>query len=350
MKLTLNAIKKMAEDKFGALETGEFYDIADLNIKIETKTGFQLIKKFIVKSGTNALFTFENGAAVSVQTAHFFMTPTGKQFASELKVGDEVNTVDGVTKIAAIAVGQETEFYDIEVDSAEHTFLSADGIEHHNTGKTQNVEDELHAAGKSDGNGYVKITGSASTSGIYRLMFQNRKEIMLFDDSDGALADQDSRNLFKAASDTKKIRKISWQKSGGGYVDADDYDYENPDQDKLPRTFEFTGKIIFISNLPLSKLDPDGALRTRGFVVNIDPTNQEIFDFMAKICGKIGLDVDYKLGMDQRIQVVDWLRQKKIQEKTANLRSLVRGLNIFAGTLAASGSVEEARKFIIRFA
>ncbi len=39
--------------------------------------------------------------------------------------------------------------------------------------------------------------------------------------------------------------------------DGEESDYG----DTLPRYFDFTGKIIFISNLPLDKLDPDGALR-----------------------------------------------------------------------------------------
>lgn len=219
------------------------------------------------------------------------------------------------------------------------------------TGKTQNVEDELHAAGKTDGNGYYKVTGSASTAGIYRVMFQNRKNILLFDDSDGALADQDSRNLFKAASDTKKVRKISWQKGGKNYVDADAYNWdEEGEQDELPRSFEFTGKIIFISNLSLNKLDPDGALRTRGYVLNIDPTNAEIYEFMEKIAPKINLDVDYDLSNEERIEVVEILRARRLPEKTANLRTLVRALNTRAGVEMMGGSSDEWKKFALRFA
>jgi hypothetical protein len=219
------------------------------------------------------------------------------------------------------------------------------------TGKTQNVEDELHAAGKTDGDGFFKVTGSASTAGIYRILFQNRKEILLFDDSDGALADQDSRNLFKAASDTKRVRKISWQKGGKAYVDPDDYDWENEgEQDELPRSFEFTGKIIFISNLPLNKLDPDGALRTRGYVLNVDPFDYELIDFMRKIANKIPLDVDYKLSEQDRLEVVDIIAKRGTStSKLLNLRMLVRGLNTRAGVEKSGGSTEEWKKFVLRF-
>lgn len=220
-------------------------------------------------------------------------------------------------------------------------------------GKTQTVEEELHKRGLSDGEGYFKITGSASTAGIYRVLYEHRKHILLFDDSDGALADQDSRNLFKAASDTKKVRKIAWMKAGKNYVDPADMPEEDEDgeggpSDVLPRYFDFTGKIIFISNLKLDKLDPDGALRTRGYVVNIDPTDEEVYKYMGKIVDKIVLDVDYTLTSKQRQQVIDILKTRRQKEGTVNLRSLVRGLNTMAGILAGGGTGWE--QMVLRYA
>jgi hypothetical protein len=218
------------------------------------------------------------------------------------------------------------------------------------TGKTQNVEDMLHGAGKSDGDGYFKITGSATPVGIYRILYAHRNDIILFDDSDSALADQEGRNLFKAASDTKKTRKISWMKGGKNFVDPADFDEDDEDSDTLPRYFEFTGKIIFISNLALNKLDPDGALRTRGYVINVDPTNEEIYDFMVKIADKIPLDVNHPLNQQERAEVVDVLRSRKIADKSANLRTLVRALNTRAGVEQQGGTKEEWVKFVKMFA
>lgn len=217
------------------------------------------------------------------------------------------------------------------------------------TGKTQTIEDMLHAAGKTDGEGYFKITGSATPVGIYRILYTHRKDIVLFDDSDSALNDQEGRNLFKAAADTKKVRKISWMKGGKNFVDPSEFD-EDADDDTLPRHFEFTGKIIFISNLPLNKLDPDGALQTRGYVLNVDPTNEEIYEFMAKIADKIPLDVDYDLDTKKRLEVVEALKSRKIAEKKANLRSLVRALNTRAGIELQGGTKDEWVKFVRLYA
>jgi hypothetical protein len=218
------------------------------------------------------------------------------------------------------------------------------------TGKTQTVEDMLHAAGLKDGDGYFKITGSASPTGIYRILYDHRDSIILFDDSDSALGDTEGRNLFKAAADTKKIRKISWMKGGKQFINPDDFTDEDLEAGYLPRYFEFSGKIIFISNLPLDKLDPDGALRTRGFVMNVDPTNEEIYEFMGKIAGKIVLDVDYNLSLAARLEVIEVLRTRNIKEKSANLRSLVRGLNTRAGVESQGGSSSEWRKFVKTYA
>ena len=351
MKTTLHNIKSMVEEKYGKLEIGTFYNITDLKIKIETKDGFTSIKNFVVKTGRTTSVKFESGAEIECSDAHIFMSPAGQVFARDLKVGDEIETLDSTTRVLSVEFSAEAEFYDMEVDSAEHTFLTANGINHHNTGKTETTERTLKEFGKSDGDGYIKVAGSATPAGIYRILFKHRKDTILFDDCDSALQDQEGRNLFKAASDTKRVRKISWLKGGKSYVDPDDYDWDAEEPgDELPRSFEFTGQIIFISNLKLDKLDPDGALRTRGYIINIDPTNEEIYDFMAKICDKIPLEVDYPLSHADRVEVIDIIKSRKIPEKSANLRTLVRGLNTRAGVEKTGGGKEQWMKFVKMFA
>lgn len=144
--------------------------------------------------------------------------------------------------------------------AANALFVSGKG----GVGKTHTTEKILASMGLRDGQGYFKNTGSASAAGMYALLFRYKNDIVFFDDSDDALGDQESRNLLKAATDTKKIRKLVWNKMGKNVADPDDMtDEEILDAGLIPRFFEFTGKIIFISNLNLDKLDPDGALRTR---------------------------------------------------------------------------------------
>lgn len=210
-------------------------------------------------------------------------------------------------------------------------------------GKTYTVEKVLGDIGLQDGNGYFKNTGTASAAGIYSLLFKYQNDIVLFDDSDDALKDQEARNMFKAATDTKKVRKLVWNKMGKNVVEPDEYEdpQELIDDGKIPRFFEFTGKIIFISNLKMDKLDPDGAIRTRAFMIEIDPTDIEIYDFMESIVDKIKLDGDLNLDSATRKKTVDLLRKGK-SKQTANLRKLSRALNMQAGTLKSGVNISDS--------
>ena len=210
-------------------------------------------------------------------------------------------------------------------------------------GKTYTVEKVLGSMGLSDGEGYFKNTGTASAAGIYSLLFKYQNDIVFFDDSDDALKDQESRNMFKAATDTKKVRKLVWNKMGKNVVEPDEYEdpQELIDDGKIPRFFEFTGKVIFISNLKMDRLDPDGALRTRAFMIEIDPTDAEIYDFMETIVDKIKLDGDLHLDSASRKRTVDLLRKGK-SKQTANLRKLSRALNMQAGSLKSGVNISDS--------
>ena len=208
------------------------------------------------------------------------------------------------------------------------------------TGKTQTVETELAKAGLQDGGGYYKNTGSASPIGIYTSLYDNKNGIVLFDDCDSALADQEGRNLIKAATDTKKIRKVAWNKKSSVIIPKDQYeeaensaDGERPTTKDggylYPNSFEFTGRIIFISNLKLDKLDPDGAIRTRGFIIEIDPTDSEMIDYMAKIAPQIRLEGGVTLKQSEIDEVISEIR-KSPKKSDISLRKMVRGLNVKA--------------------
>jgi hypothetical protein len=291
--------------------------------------------------------------------------PKGTKFGETSSKGEKIEGHAGGSLI--VAKGGSGEEYDVDVpepdritfsDSLDHLASLTDGLikgafnalfvaGRGGTGKTQTVEDTLSKAGLSDGAGYFKITGSASPIGIYAALYKNRDGIVLFDDCDGALESQDGRNIIKAATDTKKTRKIAWSKKSSGMYDPDsepaptkkkseedaegDDDADEIDDDRLPRHFTFTGRVIFISNLPINKLDPDGALRTRAFLISIDPTPEEIFQRMEEIVNHIRLESG-DLSIKERKNVLDVVKSSR-RANDASLRTLVRALN-----LASSGA------------
>ena len=124
-----------------------------------------------------------------------------------------------------------------------------------------------------------------------------------------------------------------WNKKSSFIFDPEAEDPEAYEDDlaMAPKFFDFEGRIIFISNLPLNKLDPDGALRTRAFVINVNPTDAELYDHMEKILHDIKLEDGLHLSKDQRQEVLEVVKTSK-RKNDVSLRKLVRSLN-----LAASG-------------
>lgn len=202
-------------------------------------------------------------------------------------------------------------------------------------GKTYNVEEVLQKEyGMTDGDQYFKNTGSISASGLYRLLFKHRKSILLFDDSDDVFKDQTSRNLLKAATDNKAKRKLAWTKKSSDIIYGDDFSDDDEEEGLLPSFFDFEGRIIFISNLGKDDIDPDGALRTRGFMIDIDPTNVEIYDFMRKIAPNIKLETMdgtvINLSQEKRTEAIDYLESQNFNNP--NLRMMERALYVRAGS------------------
>lgn len=210
-------------------------------------------------------------------------------------------------------------------------------------GKTQTVEDTLREKGLQNGDGLFTITGSASPAIVYQAMYEHNGEIILFDDCDSYLINgQEGRNQLKNATDTKKVRQVSWMKRSKATVTYP----ETGEEIDLPASFNFTGKVIFISNLPRDKLDPDGALRTRGQLMEISPTDQEVIDIMPKIVMYFTLPESFKLTLEERLEVVDVVATL-VGDNKINFRTIVFALGVRCA-LEAEGL--DWKKYILKYA
>ena len=89
----------------------------------------------------------------------------------------------------------------------------------------------------------------------------------LFDDCDSVLRDPVSLNLLKGALDSYERRIISWR------ADIRDED--------LPTSFEFRGRVIFISNLGSNQIDQ--AIISRSMAVDLTMTTQQKVDRMRHL-------------------------------------------------------------------
>jgi hypothetical protein len=76
----------------------------------------------------------------------------------------------------------------------------------------------------------------------------------------------------------------------------------------------------------------------------IDPTDEEVYEFMKKIAPKMPLNDGLNLSDTQREEVVQLLQTSG--KVSPNLRSLVRALNVRAGWPGGSGW----ESFVINYA
>lgn len=113
-------------------------------------------------------------------------------------------------------------------------------------------------------NAFVTIKGQCTPKGLYRTLYENKNSTIVFDDCDSVLKDPVSLNILKGALDSYSKRIISWR------ADTKDED--------LPQSFEFKGRVVFISNMDSTNLDQ--AILTRSMAVDVSMTPQQKIERM----------------------------------------------------------------------
>ena len=110
-------------------------------------------------------------------------------------------------------------------------------------GKSHNV---LQAARKFEERGgkVGVIKGFARPTGLYRALYDHsaHNDCLIFDDCDSAFSDSICLNLLKAACELSENRRISWMAETKMLTD---------EGDRLPRSFEYSGNIVFITNIDM---------------------------------------------------------------------------------------------------
>lgn len=160
--------------------------------------------------------------------------------------------------------------------------------------------------------GYIVVKGYTTPKGLFRTLYENRHpgRIVIFDDCDAALRNDDSANLLKAALDSYDRRVVTWNAETpfGGESD-------------LPKSFEFEGGVIFISNMSLAKMPQ--ALLTRAAPIDVSMTRSEVVQRMRTIV-MTGTFLP-EIEMDLKIEAVDFIDQyaHHPQVKALNLRTLI---------------------------
>jgi hypothetical protein len=185
-------------------------------------------------------------------------------------------------------------------------------------GKTFTVKKTLAACGIEDltavmaeaedsmGEGYVMVKGYSTAKGLYRTLFENNGSIIVFDDCDSILKDATALNILKGALDSYDTRWVSWNS-------------EMKETDDLPRTFEFTGSIIFISNMDQNSIDQ--AVRSRSMMIDLSMTDSQKIDRMEHIA--MADDFMPNASKEHIMDALNLLRAIKDEVKELSLRTLM---------------------------
>ena len=150
------------------------------------------------------------------------------------------------------------------------------------------------------------IKGYSTPKGLYRTLYENKDGVIVFDDCDSVLKDPTSLNLLKGALDSYSRRIISWR------ADIKDED--------LPTSFEFKGRVVFISNLSASNIDQ--AILTRSLAVDLSMTTKQKVERMRHLLstGEFMPEFDKTVKAD----AMDLIEKHQDTVKELSLRTLIQ--------------------------
>jgi hypothetical protein len=169
-------------------------------------------------------------------------------------------------------------------------------------GKTHSVTESINSTDMTSSD-YVFFKGYSTARGLYNTLFDNNGKLIIFDDCDSVLEDKVALNILKSALDSYEKRTISWMAKMNK-------------SDEYPQQFDFTGRIIFISNK--SKENMNEALLSRSLTVDLTMTPDDKIERMDSILNSIL--PEYTL--DAKKEALDFLKEVK-NEVSLNMRMLI---------------------------
>jgi hypothetical protein len=172
-------------------------------------------------------------------------------------------------------------------------------------GKTHTVLTAMTKRGWVEGTHYVIIKGFSTPKALYATLYENNGKVIIFDDCDSVLKDPISVNILKGALDSYEVRTISWLTKG--FI-----------EDEYPASFEFTGQVIFISNIGSDRLD--GAIKSRSITIDLSMTIQDKIERMQFILPEILPNY----AMDVKEAALEFMAFHSEEAREFNLRTLMK--------------------------
>lgn len=190
-------------------------------------------------------------------------------------------------------------------------------------GKSYTVEHRLRAWDPNDLN-HTIIKGYVRATGLVKLLYQYRHpgQVIVFDDADTIFFDDTSLNLLKAVCDTTERRRVSWL-SEGKLVDDESAEL-------IPRSFDFDGTIIFISNYDFDAMIDRGhklaphlqALVSRSHYIDLAMKTRR--DYLVRIRQVISMGLLSHLTLDEQADVITFIECNHESLREMSLRIAIK--------------------------
>lgn len=162
--------------------------------------------------------------------------------------------------------------------------------------------------------------GAASAIGLYKLLYNysDKGNVLVLDDCDTVLYDETSLNLLKAALDSSKKRKISWNTDSALLR-----------REGIPDTYEFKGSVIFITNLKFDKVrgkmkDHLDAIMSRCHYLDLtlDTTREKMLRCKQIVAD--GMLVEYGFSKKEQEEVMNFMFDNKDRMREISLRMVTK--------------------------
>lgn len=186
------------------------------------------------------------------------------------------------------------------------------------------LRDTLEMLGRLSGRGpmYESISGGISASKLYQKLYEFKDEgqVLVFDDCDGVLYDEDSLNILKAALDSKKTRRISWN-THSHFLAAND----------IPSSFDYKGGIVFITNVKFDQVKSARignhleaiVSRCHYMDIGIDTAREKIIH-IRNVVERHGMLNEYEFTEAEQAEVMDYIDRNAKSLRELSLRMVLK--------------------------
>jgi hypothetical protein len=191
-------------------------------------------------------------------------------------------------------------------------------------GKTYSLESAFTKAEAAGTIVFRPVNGAMSAVNLYKLLYECNGEnhVLQIDDCDSIYSDLEALNLLKAALDTGKKRMVHWNKESNVL-----------DNDGIPRSFEFKGSVVFITNCDfVREIDRESkmsvhfsALMSRCMYVDMGIHNKnEIFVRMMQVVRSDEFLKNNGLTLTAANEMIKWLHVNLAKVRVLSIRTIIQ--------------------------